>query len=331
MNQAGVIDPFNRAYSIALGSGRMTMGLMTPAARPAGAMADMALERQIAERADHHGFAALWTRDVPLMVPQGADNESSPLDDPFLWLATLAAVTRNIALGTAAAVLPLRDPLHLAKSTLTLDRLSEGRIILGLGSGDRPAEFAAFGETFSDRGERFRSQWSVLRSALEPRSSERAPLLQATGGYDLMVAPITRVPMVVVGSARQSLQWIATNADAWATHHRDEVRQQGRIGLWQSALRDRAGSEPKPFVQSVHLDLLESPDALAEPLELGLRAGRRALVSYLARMERAGVGHVMLHLAQGRRPAMEVVEEIGLDVLPGLAAELTSLKEKDYS
>ena len=313
------MDRFNRAYVEVLGSGRMTVGLMTPTARPAGAMADLDAERQVAQRAEAMGFAALWTRDVPLMVPQGSDQEAVALDDPFVWLATLAAATRQIALGTAAAVLPLRNPLHLAKGALSLDRLSGGRFILGLGSGDRPEEFGAFGEDVNLRAEKFRSHWSVLRSALGGRSSERARLLEATGGYQLMQPSSARVPMVVVGSARQSLQWIAANADAWATYHRDEVRQEGRIGLWRSALRERAGGETKPFVQSLHLDLLACPDAPATPIELGLRTGRHQLASYLARMKHAGIGHVMLHLAPGLRPALDIVDEIGQQVLPALA------------
>lgn len=312
------MNRLNRAYAEVLGGGRMTVGLMTPATRPAGSMAALDAEGQLAERADALGFAALWARDVPLMVPQGSDHEASAIDDPFVWLATLAASTRRIALGTAAAVLPLRNPLHLAKSALSLDRLSGGRFILGLGSGDRPEEFAAFGEDFAMRGEKFRAHWNTLRSALGRRTSESEDLLKATGGYELMQASSTRLPMVVVGSARQSLQWIAANADAWATYHRDEVRQEGRIGLWRSALLERAGGATKSFVQSVHLDLLASPNAPATPIELGLRTGRHQLVGYLARMQQAGVGHVILHLVPGLRTALDIVNEIGQHVLPAV-------------
>ncbi len=183
------MDRFNRAYVEVLGGGRMTVGLMTSTARPASDMADLDAERQVAQRADAMGFAASWARDVPLIVPQGSDLEAVALDDPFVWLATLAAATRRIALGTAAAVLPLRNTSHLAKTALSLDRLSGGRFILGLGSGDRPEEFTAFGEDVNLRAEKFRNQWSVLRFALGRRTSERAGLLEATGGYELMQPP----------------------------------------------------------------------------------------------------------------------------------------------
>jgi len=310
------MPPFNAAYRQTLLAGRLTLGLMTPVARANGAMADPEAERNIAALADRLGFAALWTRDVPVMVPQG--EEISVLDEPFVWLAMLAGATRRIALGTAAAVLPLRHPLHVAKAALSLNRLSQERFILGLGSGDREAEFAIFKQDIALRGDAFRERWNLVRSALSPEPAERAALHEATGGYDLMAAPAERIGMLVVGSARQSLQWTAAHADGWATYHRDEARQQGRIGLWQTALRERAGSEAKPFIQSLQIDLLEDAEAPAEPIELGLRTGRHALVAYLDRMEDAGVAHVLMNVVRGTRPAAEVVEELGREVLPRL-------------
>ncbi|AVQ81275.1 TIGR03571 family LLM class oxidoreductase [Variovorax sp. PMC12] len=310
------MPPFNTAYRRTLLAGRLTLGLMTPVARANGAMADPEAEREVAALADRLGFAALWTRDVPVMVPQG--EEISVLDEPFVWLAMLAGATRRIALGTAAAVLPLRHPLHVAKAALSLNRLSGERFILGLGSGDREAEFAIFRQDIALRGDAFRERWNLVRSALSPDEAGRAALREATGGHDLMAPPDERIGMLVVGSARQSLQWTAAHADGWATYHRDEARQQGRIGLWQTALRERADGEAKPFIQSLQIDLLEDPAAPAEPIELGLRTGRDALVAYLDRMEDAGVAHVLMNVVRGLRPATEVVEELGREVLPRL-------------
>ncbi|MBV8036386.1 TIGR03571 family LLM class oxidoreductase [Roseateles sp.] len=310
------MDDFNIAHDRVLASGRLTLGLMTPLARQPGALADLDLERLAAKEADRQGFASLWTRDVPLMVPQGADGESAALDDPFLWLSALGAVTRQTALGMAAAVLPLRSPLHLAKSSLSLDRMTGGRFILGLGSGDREAEFAAFGIDAAQRAEIFRDHWNILRAALSPVAHERKALRDATGGFDVLTTPAARVPMLVVGSARQTLQWIAANAQGWASYHRDEVRQQGRVALWQSALAERAAGLKKPFIQSLHLELVDDPSAPVEPIELGVRTGRIALTDYLQRLEVVGVAHVLLHLARGPRSVLDIVEELGAEVLP---------------
>ncbi|WPB58830.1 TIGR03571 family LLM class oxidoreductase [Xylophilus sp. GOD-11R] len=310
------MQTFNAAHGRVLAAPRLTIGLMTPLARQPGAPPDLDLECALARRADELGFAALWTRDVPLSIPQGSDQEAAVLDDPFLWLGMLASVTRQTALGTAAAVLPLRDPLHLAKSALSLDRMTGGRLVLGLGSGDRAAEFAAFGVDLEARAALFRERWDVVRAALSLHAAQRAPLLAATGGYEVLAPAAAIVPMLVVGSARQSLQWIATHAQGWATYHREETRQQGRIGLWRTAVAERAQGRQRAFIQSLGLDLLDDPLAPAEPIELGMRGGRIALVAYLQRLEAAGVAHVLLHPTRGRRPVQDVIEELGSKVLP---------------
>lgn len=319
--------PFNQAYARVLGAGHLTLGLMTPLDRAPGQEADIARETALAARAGALGIAALWTRDVPLAIPQGSSGEAALLDDPFVWLAALALAAPGVAIGTAAAVLPLRHPLHLAKAALSLDRLSGGRLILGLGSGDRPEELAAFGV---DRPPEvlYRERWELLRSALAPQEAERAAMLAATGGVVPGLAPAARIPMLAVGSARQSLQWIAAQADGWATYHREEARQQGRIALWQRALDERAGGRRKPFVQSLQLELLDDPDAPAAPLELGLRAGRHALLAYFGRMARLGVDHMLVNL-QGPRPVAEQLEELGAELVPRLAALRTGTATAD--
>lgn len=309
------MPPFNVAYRTLFQPGRLTLGLMTPLAHQ-GKSANLDDAYSQAQLADQLAFAALWTRDVPLMIPQGSDNSVAALDDPFLWLAGLASVTTTIALGTAAIVLPLRHPLHVAKSALSLNRISRGRLILGLGSGDRPEEFASFGEDLEARREAYRERWELLRAALSPDSDERRRLLEHTGGYDLMEAPSEQIPMIVVGSSRQSVQWIAAHSEAWITYHRPETRQQSRIGLWRGALIQSAQGADKPFVQSMQLDLLEAPSAPSAALDLGMRAGRNAFLDYLLRLKELGVGHVMLHLPKGGRPLAEVIQELGEEVIP---------------
>lgn len=312
------LQDFNHAHGLVLGAGHVTLGLMTPLLRAPDVPADIARETALAARADALGIAAFWTRDVPLIIPQGSTQETAVLDDPFVWLTALALAAPRAAIGTAAAVLPLRHPLHLAKAAWSLDRLSGGRLILGLGSGDRPAEFDAFG-VGPERDALFRERWALLRAALAPDAAGRAALLEMTGGFAPTPAPAARIPLLAVGSARQSLQWIAANADGWATYHREEARQQGGIDLWRRALDERAGGTRKPFVQSLQLELLADPDAPAVALELGLRAGRHALLAYLERMAGMGVAHMLLNL-QGPRPVPDQIEELGAEIVPRLAA-----------
>lgn len=307
------MSAFNPAYAHVFVPGRLTVGLMTPMQGEPGLAADIDTALRQARLADELGFAALWTRDVPLMIPQGSANETAALDDPFLWLSALAGVTRRVVLATGAIVLPLRHPLHVAKSALSLDRISGGRLLLGVGSGDRPEEFSRFGLDLETRDVVFRAHWEVVRAALEP-----GPVAAEDGQYRVLPPPQSRIPMIAVGSARQSLQWIAEHADGWASYHREEDRQKGRIALWHMAQDQRSPGQRKPFIQSVQLDLLDDPAAPAEAIELGLRTGRHALAGYLDRMRELGVAHILFNLSRGARPVDDVLRELGTDILPQL-------------
>ncbi|WP_245706763.1 LLM class flavin-dependent oxidoreductase [Pseudomonas moorei] len=89
----------------------------------------------MARLADKSGFRALWVRDVPIYDPNFGD--AAQVFETFSYLGYLAGITENIMLGTAAVVLPMRQPWLTLKSANSVDELSEGRLLLGVASGDR--------------------------------------------------------------------------------------------------------------------------------------------------------------------------------------------------
>ena len=101
----------------------------------------------LARRAEELGYGSWWAQDH-VVLPTGADapiDPTSPVVDPLVHLAHVAAVTSRITLGTAVVVLPQRNPLVLAKQAASLDALSGGRVVLGVGAGWLAAEMAAVG------------------------------------------------------------------------------------------------------------------------------------------------------------------------------------------
>jgi luciferase-type oxidoreductase len=115
-----------------------------------------------ARQADEAGFAALWLRDVPFLDPDFGD--AGQVLDPFVYAGFLAAVTSRIGIGTAGVVLPLRDPLIVAKQATSVDQLLGARFLLGLSSGDRPEEYPAFRVDFESRPSDFRMRSTSSRS-----------------------------------------------------------------------------------------------------------------------------------------------------------------------
>lgn len=123
---------------------------------------------EIAVRAEELGYHSMWTgehmvlpkprQDKPPLEPEW------PMGDPLVTLAHLAACTERMELCTGILVLPLRGPVQLAKEAATLDVLSGGRLVLGVGAGYVESEFSAVGVPLERRRARFREYIKALRA-----------------------------------------------------------------------------------------------------------------------------------------------------------------------
>lgn len=305
----------NRGFRTAFAEGRLTLGLMLPIESFVGDAPTMANQVELVRRAEHAGFASIGFRDVPLRDPSFGDVGQAY--DPWVYLGYLAAQTERIALLTTSIVLPLRHPIHTAKAAASLDRLTHGRLLLGVASGDRPVEFPAFGVEREARGERFREQLRLLTTYW----SEDFPRVTSSygdlDGVDVIPKPIaSHVPLLVTGRSQNSLAWIAENADGWITYPRGLPEQAYQVEQWRTAVRETAPGCFKPFAQSYYIDLAADRLQPPRPIHLGHRIGRRQLVVQLEHLRDIGVNHVVLNLKYGTRPAREVLDELAEFVLP---------------
>ncbi|GAB2519995.1 LLM class flavin-dependent oxidoreductase [Microbulbifer agarilyticus] len=155
----------NRAYNQTYRPNRLSLGLVVPIENSgASAVPQMLHHLERVQLAEALGFSAVWRRDVPFNVPSFGD--AGQLFAPFVYLGYLAGNTKDIALGVASIVLPLRHPAHVAKSAASADVLSNGRVLLGVASGDRPEEYPAFNKSFESRAESFRSSIDYINRYL---------------------------------------------------------------------------------------------------------------------------------------------------------------------
>jgi probable F420-dependent oxidoreductase len=107
-----------------------------------------------ARAAEDAGFESIWIGDHIALPPDAPDDAYDPRLEAVVTLAHLAAVTRRVRLGLGVIVLPQRQPVLLAKQLTSIDVLSEGRLIVGLGAGYLEAELRALGTTLAERGAR---------------------------------------------------------------------------------------------------------------------------------------------------------------------------------
>ncbi|MFN8019126.1 MAG: LLM class F420-dependent oxidoreductase [Acidimicrobiales bacterium] len=141
-----------------------------------GPLSDGATAAACAQAVESAGFDSMWTVEH-VLVPVGYEStypynksgkmpggEHVDIPDPLVWLAYVAAATERLLLATGILILPQRNPAIAAKEVATLDRLSGGRAVLGVGVGWLEEEFDALGVPFAGRGKRLDAQVAAMRA-----------------------------------------------------------------------------------------------------------------------------------------------------------------------
>lgn len=181
-----------------------------------------------AKSCEQAGVESLWTVEH-VVVPAGyraqypyspsgkmPGPEDSPIPDPLVWLAYVAAATQRIKLATGILILPQRHPAYVAKEVATLDRLSKGRVILGIGIGWLQEEFDALGIPFESRGERTEEACEALRTLWRPGAHAFRGRHFAWDALESNPKPVqTRIPIVVGGHVKGAARRAARVGDGF--------------------------------------------------------------------------------------------------------------------
>ncbi len=204
----------------------------------------------VARRAEHLGYASLWTFQRLLAPP---NNTIAPVYtsvlDPSVVLGYAAAVTERVDLGIAIINAPFESPALLAKQLATLDVLSRGRLIAGLGLGWLPAEFIASGVPFERRGARMEEYLRCLEALWGPDPVQFDGEFYQVPSSIALPKPVprptaARPPILMGGDARAALERIGRVGDGWISSSRvppDEFGQ--RVDVVKAAA-EAAGRDP---------------------------------------------------------------------------------------
>ena len=228
---------------------------------------------ELARRVDGEGFATLYCADHPGSTAA-----------PFVALAAAAAVTRRVRLGTCVANAGLWEPMALASEVATLDVLSEGRAVLGLGAGHTPAEWAAVGRSIPGPGARVDRLAEVVEATTRLLTGEEVTFEGAhvrTDGARLEVPRPAQphVPLMIGGGGRRVLALAARAADIVGVTGLGRTRDDGhRHDVdWSPAALDasfsdlregssRAGRDPSVEALVQHVEVTDAPVAAARRL-----------------------------------------------------------------
>jgi probable F420-dependent oxidoreductase len=173
--------------------------------------------RRAALQAEELGFADVWVSEH-VILPKGAPYPPSPsFYEPILTLTFAAAVTRRVRLGTSVMVLPMHHPVPMAKQVATLQCLSAGRVIFGIGVGWLEAEFAAMGVPFRERGRRTDESIGLMRALWsdDPVTFQTRAIPAEISDMRMQPKPPAPIPIWVGGSSDKALARAVRLCDGW--------------------------------------------------------------------------------------------------------------------
>ena len=238
---------------------------------------------RVAVAADALGFDHLTCAEH-VAVPSGAGaGRGLTYWDPAATLGFLAARTSRIRLTTSVLVLGYHHPLEIAKRFGTIDVLSAGRLVLGVGVGSLAEEFDILGAAFTDRGERADESLAALRVSLSnPRPSFEGRFYRFS---DVVVEPCAvqeTVPIWVGGRTLRSLRRAVTLADGWIPFGLTAARMGEMLARF-----DLPGGFEVVLPTSRAVDPIADPGGTADELNL-LRAAGATVVNCSVRADSAG-------------------------------------------
>ena len=169
-----------------------------------------------AKRAEGYGFHSVWVRDHLVFEPHGIEGSDNTHIEGLLVLAAIAAVTKNISLGTSMAICH-RHPIHLAQLFAGLSAISQGRIIMGMGLGGFPHEFAAAGYPtgLEERAELVKSNLQICRRLW---AGERASFKNDHFDFadvSLKPIPVRPIPIWYGGGTPAACRRAVEYCDGW--------------------------------------------------------------------------------------------------------------------
>ena len=254
-----------------------------------GPCSDPDVASRVAKAAEAAGFDSVWTAEhVVLPDPQAPPSPAPPqmkLLDPAVALSFLAAHTTRLLLATGIIILPQRNPVVLAKELASVDRLSKGRLVFGLGAGYLKPEFQALGVPFGDRGKRTDEYIEAIVALWTQEKPEYKGEYVAFGGIQANPHPVQKPhPPIVVGgmspsglrrAARYGNGWYGFALDLDATRHALEGLRAAEQRFARSAALGRLEITVTP-TGAVDADAARAYQALGVDRLVLLNPGRNA-------------------------------------------------------
>jgi probable F420-dependent oxidoreductase len=225
----------------------------------------------MARAAEAVGFDSIWVGDHLLYRGQGR-GETGPWE-AWALLSALAAVTERVRIGPLVACLSFRPPGILAKTAATVDEISRGRLVLGVGAGWNETEFRAFGLPFEHRVARFEEAFEILRRLLAGERVTRSGEYWEAEEAVLLPRPFKRPRLMIGSNGPRMLEITLPHVDAWNTWFQPYGNIPERFAVLNesvTAAAERVGRRPEDVERSACTLIVLDPSAVERPIQDGV-------------------------------------------------------------
>src|SRR6267142_1183054 len=173
--------------------------------------------RSTAVRAEQLGYDSVWVSDHVVVPHANVKNFGETVFDPLITLGVAAGATRRVQLGTTVLIVPYRNAVVTAKMIASLDALSGGRVVLGIGAGWVAAESAMLGVPFAERGAMTDEYLTAMRELWTKREPSFSGKYTQFSGLTFEPKPLQKPhpPIWVGGHSRAALRRTARHGDGW--------------------------------------------------------------------------------------------------------------------
>lgn len=191
----------------------MKFGICLPIRITASALTNV----DIAKKAESLGFDSVWVSDHVVMPLKHQGRFSDVFYDPFILLSHIAGQTGKITLGTSVIILPYRNPIVVAKMISTLDMLSEGRVVFGVGAGWMKEEYEALNVEYSHRGARTNEYIEAIKKLWVDDNPDHSGDYCSFSNIKFEPKPYQKPhpPVWVAGSSTYAIKRAAVHGDGW--------------------------------------------------------------------------------------------------------------------
>ena len=284
----------------------MKIGVWIPNCRH---LATPEIIRGAAVRAEELGYDSVWVSDHVVVPRPNIGNFGESIFDPLVTLGVIAGATRRVQLGTTVLIVPYRNAVVTAKMVSSLDALSGGRVVLGVGAGWVAAESAMLGVPFAERGpmtdehlEAMRELWTAATPSFSGKYTQFSDLVFAP-------KPVQKPhpPIWVGGHSKAALRRTARFGAAW--HPINRPPEELRAGTAELArlCKERGRTTPPALTLRNDIRVLQAGESAPASTHGGrVLAGEPGrLVEQIAELAALGVEHLVLEFLAADGPELD--------------------------